>query len=172
MMTLQEIQAAQINIEVAREALTQVAQRLQDTHAVSGGHDQKAFALLAGFVAVSLGVFGAVAGLLMAGEAELSMPFLVAGFAYVVGAACCMAALWDRPYGTLGSDPEMWLNTGTIDGDATALGRMLAYVTYYHKARIDRSVQSNRTKAKLLRFASILGIAATGAIGLWLACLG
>jgi hypothetical protein len=69
-------------------------------------------------------------------------------------------ALMDDRYGALASNPDMWLNRGTIDGDDTALPRMLAYVAFYHQERIDQSNSANNKKATHIRYGILLGLAA------------
>lgn len=77
----------------------------------------------------------------------------------IAGAVCFVFALMDERYGAIASDPSMWLNKGIIDGDGSALPRMLAYITYYHQERIDISVESNNAKATHIRRGILLGVA-------------
>jgi hypothetical protein len=89
MMTLAELQASKINPGVAREAYEQSSKRLEDALATKAGHEQKAFALLGGFVVIALALFSAGAGILSDDKVPvvLARPFVVAGVVYVFGAS-------------------------------------------------------------------------------------
>jgi hypothetical protein len=170
MMTLAELQAAEINPDVAREAYEQSSKRLEDALTTKAGHEQKAFALLGGFIAVSLALFGA-GSVFLSGEEQgdmVALPFLVAGVIQVVGACFFLWALLDDIYGALGSHPEMWLNRGTIDGGDAVLPAMLAYIAHHHRDRINRSVQANNSKAIKIRIGTVLGMVSLLVLGIWL----
>jgi F0F1-type ATP synthase assembly protein I len=169
MMTLQDIEAATINEDVAREAYTQAEKRLEDTLATKASYEQKAFTLLAAYITVAIALF-TVSGLFrfLNDARGLTPAFLIVGIIYTVGAAVSLVALWDQMYGTLGSAPCMWLRHGVIDGDGKALPANLAYVTFFHQARIDAGVAANRSKAKLVRGVIIIGMVATFILGVWL----
>ncbi len=172
MMTLDEIKAARINPAIAREAYSQASQRLADALATKTGHEQKAFGLLTGYVTVSLALFS-VFGFLAGSENDaLAPPFLVAGFMFVLGAAILVVSIWDSDYGTLGSDPKMWLEAGIIDGNDAVLSTMLAYVVYHHAQRIEISANSNRAKARRIRLGIGVGVVALLVLGGWIGYLG
>jgi hypothetical protein len=161
MMTLEEISASNINTTVAREAYDQASKRLGDALDTKKAHEQKAFTLFNGYVTVSLALFGVGGAILKEhGPANLILPFWATGALFLIGAIFFVVALIDKAYGALASDPSMWLNRGTIDGDDSALGLMLAYITYHHQSRIDVSNASNRAKALRIRAGIIVGICA------------
>jgi hypothetical protein len=164
-MTLSDLQAANINPDVAREAYAQAEKRLEDTLATKASHDQKAFALLAAYITVAIALF-TVSGLLI--SAGLRLAFLVSGILYAIGAVVSLIALRSQTYGTMGSAPCMWLRPGVINGDEKALPANLAYVTFYHQARIDAGVVANRNKAKLVSAVILIGLIATFIFGGWL----
>jgi hypothetical protein len=161
MMTLTEIQAAQINPLVAREAYIQVSARLTDTLETKKSFDQKAFALFSGFLTIALALFG-VSGALFKDQntRHLMVPFLLAGVLFVAGTICFILALKDKKYGALASSPDMWLMPGIIDGADEALPLMLAYVTYFHDERISTSTVANERKAKLISAGIYCGVVA------------
>jgi hypothetical protein len=165
MMTLAEIQAVTINEGVAREAYAQTEKRLEDTLATKASHEQKAFALLAAYITVAIALF-TLSGVLV--KAALIPAFVVAGGLFSVGACVSLAALWSRTYGALGSPPSMWLRAGVIDGNDKALPANLAYVTYFHQARIDAGVAANRCKEKLVCAVICIGLTATIILAVWL----
>lgn len=76
---------------------------------------------------------------------------------FVVGAIFFVLALMDKTYGALASDPDMWLKSGTIDGDDSVVPLMLAYITYYHKERISKSTDANNSKAAKIRLGIYCG---------------
>lgn len=174
MMTLGELQGISINPEVARVAYEHAEKRLTDALATKASHEQKAFALLAACVTVSLAAFG-VAGIAMARTdhwESMGLPFFFAGGAYSAGAVLALLALNTRTYGSIGSDPSMWLTPGIIDGGEKALPAMLAYLTYFHHDRIVQSAQSNQLKAKLIWWCVMVGVASPVILAIWVALLG
>jgi hypothetical protein len=124
MMTLQEPQATNINPEVAKEAYAHASRRLEDVLAMKASYEQKAFSLLAGYVAVTLALFTAGGVAHSSAQATLKVleaPVWITGLLYVIGSAVLVVALWDREWGVLASAPEMWLVPGVIDGGETAM---------------------------------------------------
>ena len=160
-MTLEEIRYSKINPLVSREAYDQASKRLADALDTKKAFEQKAFILFNAYIALSLALFG-VGGTIYRGAMETmpAWPFLVAGSMLLFGAALFVWALLDKGYGSLASDPDMWLNKGTIDGDDGVVPLMLAYITFYHKDRITRSMDANDLKARLIRFGIFFGLAA------------
>jgi hypothetical protein len=51
----------------------------------------------------------------------------------------------------------MWLNKNVIDGNDATMYLMLAYITFYHHERIEKSTIQNNQKACLIRSGIILG---------------
>jgi hypothetical protein len=161
MMTLNELQTANINPLIVREAYDQATQRLADTLNTKTAFEQKAFTLFGGYLTISLALFGAGSAVYNSRELQhLVLPFWIAGIMFVAGASFFMLALKDKVYGALASHPSMWLNPGTIDGPDTVLPTMLAYITFYHQARIDTSEAMNLEKARWIRFGIYVGLAA------------
>jgi hypothetical protein len=148
-MTLEEIERSQVNLDIAREAFDQASKRLADMLDTKKAFEQKAFTL-----------FGVAATLYKDhGLSFTVVSFVIVELTLIAGAVCFVFALMDEKYGAVASDPNMWLNKGTIDGDETVLPRMLAYVTYYHQERIDISIESNNAKTTHIRRGILLGVA-------------
>lgn len=161
MMTLEEIERSNVNKDVAREAYEQATKRLMDALETKKSYEQKAFTLFNAYLTISLALFG-VGGALYKDDG-LAFPviaFWICGGIFVAGAVFFVLALMDDRYGAIASNPDMWLNRGTIDGDETVLPRMLAYVTYYHQERIDQSTGANNKKAVHIRHGIMFGLAA------------
>ena len=169
MLTLQELQAAPINVEVAREAHAQAEKRLEDALNTKSSHEQKAFAVLAAYVTLALALF-TVFGVMSSstGYYAIAPAFVVTGGVYAVGGLLAAIALLPQSYGALGSDPSAWLRPGVIDGDGNALAFALTYETFFHKARIDASTTANQRKALFVRLAIIAGLAAPLVLVGWL----
>lgn len=167
MMTLEEIRQATINPEVAREAHAQAQKRLEDALVTKASHEQKAFALLAAYITVALGLFS-VFGIAAAIDRAVNHAFLVVGALYVFGAVLCGFALWPLTYGVPGSDPSAWLRRGVIDGGENALSANLAYETFFHSERIQSSAQANRRKARFIRVGIAVGTGAPILLGAWM----
>jgi hypothetical protein len=161
MMSLTEIEKANVNLDIAREALNQASARLGDILDTKKAFEQKAFTLFSGYLTAALALFG-VGGAIYKdhGVTNLVLMFWLTGLLLVAGAVCFVWALKDDGYGALASDPSMWLRPGTIDGGATVLPRMLAYVTWHHQDRITASLQANKRKATLIARGIYFGIAA------------
>jgi len=159
MMTLEEIRLSKVNLVVVREAYDHASKRLSDILDTKKSFEQKAFTLFNGYITVSLALFG-VGGALFKQEglSHLTAPFLGTGLFLIAGAICFVLALMDNKYGALASSPDMWLNQGTIDGDDSVLPLMLAYITFYHQERIDKSTEGNERKAIRIRIGIILGV--------------
>ncbi len=161
MMTLEEIRNSKINPLVSREAYEQASKRLEDALDTKKAFEQKAFILFNAYIALSLALFGFGGAIFRSDTATLhAWPFLVAGSMLLVGAALFVWALLDKGYGSLASDPDMWLNKDTIDGDDSVVPLMLAYITFYHKSRIAQSMKANNRKALFIRCGIFLGLAA------------
>jgi hypothetical protein len=148
MMTLEEIRSSQINPNVAREAYNQADKRLTDVLETKKSFEQKAFTLFGVYVTAATALFGVGGAILKDNYWNyLSTPFFWTAGMFVAGAIFFILALMDKTYGALASDPEMWLNKGTIDGEDGMVSLMLAYITYYHKQRIQKSTEANYSKA-------------------------
>jgi hypothetical protein len=164
MMTIEEIQAANINLDMAREALAQADKRLVDTLATKDALERKAGSLFGGYVTGALALFGVGATQLRDGATltPITFCFLSSGALLLLGLALLAIVFFTREYGATGSTPCMWLRQGTIDAkdSASALPHMLAYICFYHDERIKRSERANLTKVELLQWAIVLGVAA------------
>jgi hypothetical protein len=158
MMTLGQIEKSQVNLEVAREAFDQASKRLADMLDTKKAFEQKAFTLFSGYLTLSIALFGVAATLYKDhGLSSTVISFMLVELTLIAGAVCFVFTPMDERYGAIASDPNMWLNKGTIDGDDTVLPRMLAYITYYHQGRIDVSIESNNAKATHIRRGILLG---------------
>jgi hypothetical protein len=167
MLTLEELQKATINPEVAREAHTQVQKRLEDALATKASHEQKAFALMAAYVTLALAAFTGF-GVFAKDQPEFAPALFWTGLLFTAGAGICWWALLPGDYGTLGSDPSVWLRPGVIDGNAKALPFTLAYEVYFHQQRINVSAEANSAKALRVRCAVIAGLIAPLIPAFWL----
>jgi len=161
MMTLEELQNAQINPDVAREAFDQASKRLADILDTRKSSDQKAFTLFSGYLTISLGLFAAGVALLNDKQARhVVVTVWAAGSVFLAAAFLLVMALLDAEYGAMGSDPKMWLTPGVIDGGEAAIPAMLAYLGFQYQERIDRSAQANERKALWTRVGVFLGMLA------------
>jgi hypothetical protein len=170
MMTLEEIRAAKINTVVSREAHDQASKRLSDALDTKKTLEQKAFVLFNAYITLSAALFG-VGGFLLKTTvgAVPAWPFFIAGIVFLSGTFPFVYVLFDKDYGALGSDPGMWLDKETMEGDDSVLPRMLAYITFHHKERISKSEHANNLKAKAIRMGIFLGLAAPILLALGLA---
>lgn len=158
MMTLEELQHAKIHPVVAREAYVQADRRLVDVLDTKKSFEQKAFFLFNGYTAMALALFAVSGSVFREESISASVPFWLAACVLLAGAALFVISLMDVKYGSPGSDPDMWLNRGTIDGEDSVLPLMLAYITHHHKNRIAKSITENNRKACLIRAGIVLGL--------------
>ena len=158
MLSLEKLKAAKVNEAVAREAYNQVDRYLTDILATRNLYDQKATALMSAFITISLALFGIGGAIFQKNASDATdIPFFAAGFIFLMGAGCFIAALKSGTYAAVGSTPEMWLNSGVIDGPKNAVAQMLAYLTYYHAERIEMSVSGNKLKSRLIGAGIVVG---------------
>lgn len=159
MLTPDELHSLNINPAIAREALVQAEKRLGDALEAKKNVEQKATVLFGAYVTISLALYGFGGSLLKdAVSAGDAWPYFIAGTLFVVGAASFAAVFRSAMYGTLGSHPDMWLVGGRIDGGEPALAHMLAFLTYFHAARIKDSNASNARKSRFLHAGMMLGL--------------
>lgn len=159
MLSLNELRNSKINADVAREAYSQSEKRLSDVLETKKSFEQKAFTLFGAYTTISFALIG-VAGSLFkdSGASPLVLAMGASGLVLVAGAILLVLALHERTYGTLGSNPEIWLRKDTIDGVEAALPLMLAYVTFHHQERIEASIASNKAMGFLIRWAVYVGV--------------
>jgi hypothetical protein len=123
--------------------------------------EHKAFTLFNAYIALSLALFGVGGALIKTQQIGYpAEPFIAAGACFVAGALFLVLTLIDQPYGAIASDPDMWLNKGTIDGSDSTVSLMLAYITFYHRERIAESTKNNNNKACFIRAGIFAGLAA------------
>jgi hypothetical protein len=167
---IEELQNLRINPGVAREAYAHAEKRLADALETKKTFEQKAFFLFNAYVAAALAAFGVVGALYRGGIGGSNMyAFLLCGATLLIGAGLFLSALLDSEYGAMGSDPDLWLNKGTIDGEDSVLPLMLAYITHHHKTRIQKSIESNNKKASLIRCGLFVGLVAAVLLALFVA---
>lgn len=160
MLSVDELEGAAVNIEVAREALAQAERLLADTMATKAVFDRRAELLLPVYITLSLAAFGWAGSLHSAEGWPFVLAPMAAGACLLVGAGMFLRAMSSAGYGTFGSSPSLWLQNGVIDGDGSNLGAKIAIVVRYYYDRIAMSRDSNREKAKWVRRGIRVGLAA------------
>lgn len=163
MLSLAELQASDINPEIAREAYLQAEKRLADMLETKRSFEQKAFTLFGAYTTISFALMAAAGSMFKdGGLSRMVLALGASGLVLLAGAVLFVLALHDRGHGALGSNPEMWLCRDTIDGRAAALPLMLAYLTFHHQDRIKASINSNAAMAALIRWGIYTGVSAPG----------
>jgi hypothetical protein len=164
LMSLEEVWALEhINANVAREAYSQVTQRLADVLEAKKSFEQKALSLFAGYVTLTLASFGLAVG--AAGATSplhgILVPLCGVGILTTAGAFMFVLALWDADYGSLGSAPESWLRRDVLTSlDDQIVAKVTASVVRRCHERIAVSVTSNARKARFIRAGMLLGVIA------------
>ncbi len=166
MMTLEQIQAANLNPRIVEEAHNQAEKRLLDVLETKKNHEQKAFILLNAYLTLALAILGVAGSIYKSVPSDNQwIPFFIAGILLITGSVLFSISLTDKNYGSVGSNPDMWLNQGIIDStNEQHLYVMLAYITFHYQNRIEVSIKSNDAKTKLIRFGMYAGIFAPVAL--------
>jgi hypothetical protein len=155
MLTLDEIQRLNINPVIVKEGVKQASERLGDALETKRGLEQKALALLAGYVTISFALFS-LAGTL--GQAHpLFYAFIIAGCILLAGIVALFLSLRPLNYGTLGRYPDTWLQPNTLDGDDGTFARIMASVLHGYQARLSVSDYSNKRKAQCFSIGVLCG---------------
>ena len=159
MMTLQEIQKANINPKAAEQAYAEAEKRLTDLLATKAGFETKASTLFSVYITIALALFGAGGTVYSdSGLTALVLGLWVTGCAFVLGSAFFVMALRRQKFGVLGSDPELWLLPDVIAGGDSAVAFNLAYITYHCKNRIQISEASLRSKGHWIEAGIWVGV--------------
>src|SRR5690349_19806458 len=149
MLTLDELQAAVIQPDVAREAYAQVEKRLGDLLETKKSFETRAGSMLTVFTTLALALAGAGGSFFtsqpLIDHAPKSLPwiFFLATIPLLLAAWSMVAVLYPTRYGNLGSAPELWLVRGVIDAPANVAPAMQAYVVHYMHGRIALSESAN-----------------------------
>lgn len=165
MMTSEELRDASINLEVAREVCIQATRRLEDLLSIAATFERRAFTLISAYLPTATALFG----FSMASKSD----WLRAGALFVAG-ALLVGGIWkfamavkDDRYGTLGSNPNLWIERGYIDGGEIALRHMLAHIARDYQNRIDVSRAANDRKARNISIGIYLGLASVIVLATW-----
>ena len=165
MLTLEEIKNCKINYEIIREALEQSEKRLKDYLQTMKDINQKTFIYFNAYLTIIIGLISA--GYIIKDKniypQLLDFIFIFSPF-ILCSLILFILALHSFNYGSVGSDPEMWLEKDIIEGDKDRLSKMLGEITFYHENRIAESLKSNGKKLKFQEagiYLSILGIIAS-----------
>lgn len=160
MLSPEELYLLKINPDVAREAYAQAERRFADVLDVKKAFEQKAFTLFGAYITLALALGGVGATIFKdhGGVTNQVWALLLVAAMFVVGAILFVIALLDDSYGSFGSDPGQWLRRGVIDGGDNTVPYMLAYRTHAYRHRIQKSVESNASKAHLIRIGVFLGV--------------
>src|SRR4051812_27882596 len=92
MMTLESLRAADVNIDIAKEALVQAEKRLGDALDAKKVVEQKATVLFGAYVTISLALFG-FGGTLARDIGSKALPVFIAGPAVRSGGCCLRSRL-------------------------------------------------------------------------------
>lgn len=165
-LTLRELQAATIQVEVAKEAYSQVEKRLTDLIETKKSFETRAASMLTGFTTLALALAGAGATfftsqpLVDGAPKGLPWAFFVAALPLFLAAWSMVSVLFPTQYGNLGSSPDIWLERGVIDAPNNVVPDMQAYMVHYMIKRIATTERANNAKAKWITEGSWLASSA------------
>ncbi len=146
-----------INFQIVKEAFDQAEKRLKDVLDTKQQIEQKAFILFNGYLTSLIGEISA------AFVVKESHPNLFTFLAilipfFVVSLSLIALSFNSKAYGTLGSNPSMWLEKDILEGNKNSLKIMLGYVTFHHQNRIKVSIKSNNRKLNLINYSSYISL--------------
>ncbi len=149
-----------INMSIVREALNQAEKKLTDVIETKKQIEQKAFILFNGYLTLLIGEISA--SFVVKTTHPNLFYFLVSLIPFfVLSLILIVVSLHSYKYGSLGSNPSMWLEKTTLEGNENSLKVMLGYITFYHQDRIKQSIQSNDAKLMLINlsaYSSLVGL--------------
>ena len=146
-----------MNSDIIKEIYNQGKERLQDQLDTKKTLEQKAFILLTGFIALSTAFLGIGFSLLKESQ-ELAIAVGAVGIGFLIASVFSVLVLRNTEYGTLGSDPDMWLKEEYKNGDKETLDYMFIYLSEFYQKRIDTSRKNNKTKIKTINISVLIGI--------------
>jgi hypothetical protein len=162
MMTLEELQKTDINIDIIREALNQSEKMMYDLLKTKDGINQKSFLLFNWYITIITGL--AVASFIIAQNNINSylLFFLIPLCFFFMGSALFfMFSFRGFKYGTIGNSPSFWLRKDTISGNEKTMATVLSYLVYSYEGGTKQSHESNIRKTILQHsgiYLSITGI--------------
>lgn len=156
MLTLDELYAANIQADVAKEAYSQVEKRLADLLETKKSFETRAATMLTAFITLALALAGVGASfftshLIDSAPKLLPWAFFIAALPLMWAAWTMLEVLIPSHYGTLGSSAEIWLQRGVIDAADNVAPDLQAYMVHYMNERIAITEGANDTKAKDIR---------------------
>jgi hypothetical protein len=159
MMSMEELQNSEINIDIIKEALKQAEKRLQDFLETKNRLNQKLFILFNGYVPILIGLIIACFVIAQNNMESLLLFFLIPlSCFFAVSILFFVLAFQSAQHGSLGSSPDFWLHKDTISGDQKTLSKILSYLVYSYQQRIDVSYKSNLKKMTLQHLGIYLSI--------------
>lgn len=152
-LTNEELRELDITPELAEQALEQTRERAQYILEMRHKIEVRAATLLRVFMSLALAIVGFGFGLeRLAGGAEVAIANYVLGAAPLfLASACVVAAIWDRPYPTMGGPGYWWVREGAIDGDESFVAFFNACLAASYERANDCGFRSNETGILCIR---------------------
>jgi hypothetical protein len=169
-LTLDDLYAANINEDVAKEAYAQVEKRLTDLLETKKSFETRAASMLTAFITLALALTGAGASMFtshLMDTAPKTLPwaFFVPALPLMWAAWTVLEVLIPSHYGNLGTHPDIWLEQGVIDANYNAAPNMQAYMVHHMRVRIAVTEAANDRKAEDIRSATRWATAAPVLLG-------
>ena len=135
MMTLDELKNCKnLNGVIVREALSQVKELLEELRNSKNHVTQRSYILLNGFLLAITAATTVAYNVKDKPEAFQALGIFI--IFSIIGLGFVVCSLWGFSYGMPGSDPECWLQEGTINAKTKTLDKILAYRVFYHQKKI------------------------------------
>lgn len=147
-----------LNSKVVLEIVNQAKERLQDLLETNKAFISKAFTLLSGYITLSTVFLGlAINMYAKTNQTLLVLSCLCVSVGFFISTLFVLKSIKTSKHGTLGCDPNDWLNDEYTKGDDDTFNYMMLYLAENYQKRIQQSRQTNIKKNKEINIAILLG---------------
>ena len=168
MLCKDEIRAlyGKISFDAVTLGMQHAEKRLEDALKTKDNLEKKAFAILGGYITISVATLGGAFFKIENGS-SVFYSLIIIGIIFLLAAMMVLRSLKTPNYGTIGSYPDAWLRGGILDGNRDSTALNIAYILHDYQGAITISDESNEQRLKKLDTAIRLGeLAAIVAIAL------
>jgi hypothetical protein len=157
MLTEKELKGCKIKYEVIKEALEQSKERLGSALQIMRDINQKTLTFFNAYLTILIGLISA--GFIVKNSYPHLFNFLLTLSPFLFCSLIFfLFSLRNMNYGTLGSEPEDWLEKDLIEGDKDKLSTKLGEITLEYQEAINTSFENNDKKFTLQEAGVSVGV--------------